>query len=287
LKAETPKLAFSFPESHNSHVITNKKMNLIMHKIKRAVVTICIPAACLILAAITLLPPATVVAASQVYGIGCVSSDVVVHAHSVSCSVSAATPKLYEIGSTAPARPYPAGYGLTVVSVDCGRSTPEVPAIGQPVDFKCHNHSSPTVKTKTVLQKSTGAGVTSNGGNPACEAGDATCSMCGNNPNAAGCPCAGANQTACSDNAVNCNFDGCDLIQKYINPAIDLASVSFGLLAAASLILGGINYASSEGDPQKASQAKNRLSKTIVAVVAYLFLYSFLQFIVPGGVFNR
>lgn len=85
---------------------------------------------------------------------------------------------------------------------------------------------------------------------------------------------------------VKCVQDACDLIKKYVNPAINLFSVAFGLIAVISIILGSMQYATSEGDPQKASKAKQRIFSTIVAVVAYLFLFSFLQFLIPGGTFR-
>jgi hypothetical protein len=92
---------------------------------------------------------------------------------------------------------------------------------------------------------------------------------------------------ACADAGQNCSNDSCDFIGKYINPAIDLLSVSFGLIAVISIIAGGIQYTASAGDPQQASKAKSRITNTIIAVFAYLFLYAFLQFLVPGGIFNR
>ncbi len=90
-----------------------------------------------------------------------------------------------------------------------------------------------------------------------------------------------------SDPAISCSSNNCDLIAKYVNPAINLFSVLFGLIAVISIILGGISYTTSEGDPQKASKAKSRIMNTIIAVVAYIFLFAFLQFLVPGGAFNR
>ncbi len=97
-------------------------------------------------------------------------------------------------------------------------------------------------------------------------------------------------KTDCSDPAADpkakCNRDGCDLVDKYINPTIKLLSGIVGLIAAISLIAGGIQYSAAGGDPQKISAAKNRISKTILALVAYMFLFAFLQFIVPGGVFR-
>ncbi|MGZ6005339.1 MAG: pilin [Candidatus Saccharimonadales bacterium] len=91
---------------------------------------------------------------------------------------------------------------------------------------------------------------------------------------------------SCTDPALNCDAN-CDFIAKYVNPGINLLTASFGLIAVISLIIGGINYSTSEGDPQKTSRAKKRILNTIVAVVAYLFLYAFLNFLIPGGLFTK
>ena len=119
-----------------------------------------------------------------------------------------------------------------------------------------------------------------------------TCPKCTSSNPSSNCACKntvvqGKTVNNCTNNAVTCTGQNCDLIIKYVNPAIDLFSVLFGLIAVGSLILGGINYSASGGDPQKAAQAKSRITNTIVAVIAYMLLYSFLQFIVPGGAFNR
>lgn len=92
----------------------------------------------------------------------------------------------------------------------------------------------------------------------------------------------------CSDKAATqCTKDGCDFIKKYLNPAINLFSMTFLLVAVGSLIYGGIQYSASGGDAQRVSQAKSRITNTIIAVIAYFFLFAFLQFLVPGGLFNR
>ena len=85
---------------------------------------------------------------------------------------------------------------------------------------------------------------------------------------------------------VNCAQSGCDFIQKYINPGINLLSVLFGLIAVASIIIGGVQYSASSGDPQKAAAAKKRITNTIIALIGYFFLYGFLQFLIPGGIFH-
>lgn len=99
--------------------------------------------------------------------------------------------------------------------------------------------------------------------------------------------CIDANNTSCADPAVTCSSNKCDLIANYLSPTIKLLAAVFGTVAAISIIMGGINYTTSEGDPQKAGRAKSRITNTVIAVVAFLFLYAFLQFLIPGGIFNR
>lgn len=88
-----------------------------------------------------------------------------------------------------------------------------------------------------------------------------------------------------ADPDVKCDKHDCDLIKKYLNPAINLFTMIFGIIAVASLIFGGIQYSASAGDPQNVAKAKKRIIDTIIAIVAYFFLYMFIQFLVPGGAF--
>jgi hypothetical protein len=83
----------------------------------------------------------------------------------------------------------------------------------------------------------------------------------------------------------HCDSNNCDLIALYVNPAIRILSIVVGLVVAASLILGGIQYTAASGDPQKISAAKSRITNTLLALIAFAFLYAFLNFLVPGGIF--
>jgi len=92
--------------------------------------------------------------------------------------------------------------------------------------------------------------------------------------------------SSCKDTAIDCSSSNCNLIQEYVVPTINLLSVAFGLIAVISLLLGAINYIASEGDPQKVSRAKMRIRNTIFSIVAFMFLYAFLNFLIPGGIFQ-
>lgn len=84
----------------------------------------------------------------------------------------------------------------------------------------------------------------------------------------------------------HCTSDNnCDLIRLYVNPFIRLLTIVVGLVVAASLVLAGVQYSASGGDPQKTSAAKSRVSNTLLALFAYAFMYAFLNFLIPGGIF--
>lgn len=81
------------------------------------------------------------------------------------------------------------------------------------------------------------------------------------------------------------DYNHCDLVALYVNPFIRLLTIVVGLAVAASLIMGGIQYIASSGDPQKVGAAKTRITNTLMAFFAYAFMYAFLNFLVPGGLF--
>jgi hypothetical protein len=138
-----------------------------------------------------------------------------------------------------------------------------------------------------IAEKCSAHGGISTVGAPAAEAGsgapaatsDAPCVSDPAAPN--GCT-SGGSQGNCKakTNPVQCLFN------NYINPLIALLSALVGIFVVIGIVTGGIMYTSSAGDPQKAAAAKGRIIKVLIALVAYAFLYAFIQFILPGGLNN-
>ncbi|CAN5400391.1 hypothetical protein BH10PAT3_BH10PAT3_5520 [soil metagenome] len=87
----------------------------------------------------------------------------------------------------------------------------------------------------------------------------------------------------CNDSA-NLTKENCGII-KYLLIFINLLSALVGVVVVGSIIYGGIQYSSAGGDPQKVASAKKRILNALVALIAFIFMYAFLQYIVPGGVF--
>lgn len=75
-------------------------------------------------------------------------------------------------------------------------------------------------------------------------------------------------------------------ILGYLQDGINLLTALAGLAITASVIIGGIQYSTSGGNPQASAAAKKRIGDAILALLALVFLYTFLQWIVPGGIFG-
>lgn len=87
----------------------------------------------------------------------------------------------------------------------------------------------------------------------------------------------------------DCRVDAaaCNPVYNFINPLINTLAVLAGVAVAAGIIIGGIQYASSGGDPQKAATGKNHIKMAVVALIGFFFMYAFLQFLIPGGILTR
>jgi len=91
-----------------------------------------------------------------------------------------------------------------------------------------------------------------------------------------------ADPAVCSPQCTDSN--NCNLVQKYINPIINKFLAPLTLLAVIiGIIWGGIQYATSAGDSQKTAAAKGKIQNALLGLVAFILLYAFLNWLVPGG----
>lgn len=68
-----------------------------------------------------------------------------------------------------------------------------------------------------------------------------------------------------------------------LNNIIDFLSAGVGIVVIAVIIIGGIQYTLA-GDNSSATQAaKQRITNGLIALFAFLFIFAFLQWIIPGG----
>jgi hypothetical protein len=84
---------------------------------------------------------------------------------------------------------------------------------------------------------------------------------------------------------------GCD--HKLSNPIADMAFAiirlltdGVGIVVIASVIVGGIQYSTSRGDPQATQAAIGRIRASIMALFIFIFAYAILNYVIPAGFFQ-
>lgn len=99
----------------------------------------------------------------------------------------------------------------------------------------------------------------------------------------------GCDGAACTQ--VNNNSSYC---QGNHNAVVDLlfAIIRFitdgvGLIIIASLIVAGIQYTVSRGNPQEVAKATTRIQSTVTALILFIFAYALLNYVVPNGFFGQ
>ncbi|MBI2592194.1 hypothetical protein HYW36_01835 [Candidatus Saccharibacteria bacterium] len=75
-------------------------------------------------------------------------------------------------------------------------------------------------------------------------------------------------------------------IVKKINDVVNVLSGLVGVVVVGMIILGGIQFAMAGDKSEAVSAAKQRIINGLIALIAFLFIFAFIQWLVPGGVFK-
>ena len=74
------------------------------------------------------------------------------------------------------------------------------------------------------------------------------------------------------------------------NPILDMAfavirllSDGVGIVVIASMVVGGIQYTTSAGDPNAAAKAVGRIRSSLLALLIFIFAYAILNYVLPGA----
>jgi len=81
------------------------------------------------------------------------------------------------------------------------------------------------------------------------------------------------------------NGAGC-ILRHIVAPIVAALVALTGVLVVISIIIAGIQYSSSNGDPSKVAAARKRILNAVIALLSFMFLYAFVNWIIPGGIAN-
>jgi hypothetical protein len=67
---------------------------------------------------------------------------------------------------------------------------------------------------------------------------------------------------------------------------INILTAGVGIAAVGGIIYGSIMYATSGGSPENVKKARTIITNVVIGIIAYAFMFTVLNFITPGGLFN-
>jgi len=73
-------------------------------------------------------------------------------------------------------------------------------------------------------------------------------------------------------------------IVKNINNIVNFLAAGVGVVVIAVIIIGGIQYSMAGDNPSALSEARKRIINGLIALVAFLLLFTFVEWLIPGGV---
>ena len=71
-----------------------------------------------------------------------------------------------------------------------------------------------------------------------------------------------------------------------LNIVVNVLSGLVGVVVVGSIILGGVQFIAAGDKADAVAGAKKRIINGFTALGAFLFIYTFLQWLIPGGVFK-
>lgn len=74
-------------------------------------------------------------------------------------------------------------------------------------------------------------------------------------------------------------------IENILNLILTVVTTGVGIAAVGSIAFAGVLYMTAANNAQQVSKAKTMITNTVLGIVAYIFMWSFLQWIIPGGLF--
>ena len=76
--------------------------------------------------------------------------------------------------------------------------------------------------------------------------------------------------------------EGREAVICVLKLVVTVLSYGIGILGTIGVVITGIQYISSQGDPPKMTKAKNRLIQIVIGLVVYAVMFAALKFLVPG-----
>lgn len=73
-------------------------------------------------------------------------------------------------------------------------------------------------------------------------------------------------------------------IIKYLGIVINFLLAGVGIVVTMVIVIAGYQYMTSQGNPQSINAAKDKIFKAVISLIAYIFAWAIINWVVPGGI---
>ena len=73
-------------------------------------------------------------------------------------------------------------------------------------------------------------------------------------------------------------------IEDILNMVLVVVTTGVGIAAVGSIVFAGILYITARDNAAQVSKAKTMITNTIIGIIAYILMWAFLEWIIPGGI---
>lgn len=72
-------------------------------------------------------------------------------------------------------------------------------------------------------------------------------------------------------------------ISRYLLIFTNALSAVVGVVVVITIVVAGIQYSAAGSNPQAVASARNKIRNALIALFAYIFMFAFLEWLIPGG----
>ena len=73
-------------------------------------------------------------------------------------------------------------------------------------------------------------------------------------------------------------------IEDILNMILVVVTTGVGIAAVGSIVFAGVLYITARDNAAQVSKAKTMIMNTIIGIIAYILMWAFLEWIIPGGI---
>lgn len=108
-----------------------------------------------------------------------------------------------------------------------------------------------------------------------------------NIPQVSAAKCAGVDTSIIDCDDGTSGDSGVNGIYKVLNLGLNILTGGIVIAAIGGIIYGSVLYTTAGGNAEGVKKAKSTIINVVIGLVAYALLYSFMNYLIPGGFLNK